>query len=298
MSTSTSHHRHGTIAILGASLLWGTTGTVSSLAPAGAPAVVIGTAGLTIGGLLLLITSRPGLRLLFGRDRTHLPTVLIGAVAVAVYPITFYPAVARTGVAVATVIALGSGPGFTGILGRLVHGERLTPRWTLATFAAVVGCAVLILGAESDAHLDLSGIALALTAGLAYAVYTIVAARLIDKGTDARAAVGSMFGAAALLTLPIVLLSEPTWLGTARGVSVAVHLALITTFVAYLLYGHGLRSTSATVVATLTLAEPAVATVLGIVVVGEQLPVLSWCGLAVLGLGLLVLAVPRPWSPR
>ncbi|MFF6780382.1 hypothetical protein [Streptomyces sp. NPDC012510] len=38
--------------------LGGTTGTASSLAPAGAPAAAIGCAGLTLGGVLLFLTSR------------------------------------------------------------------------------------------------------------------------------------------------------------------------------------------------------------------------------------------------
>jgi len=35
----------------------------------------------------------------------------------------------------------------------------------------------------------------------------------------------------------------------------------------------------------LTLAEPAVATVLGVAVLGERLPAVSWAGIAVLAVG-------------
>ncbi|AHH97707.1 DMT family transporter [Kutzneria albida] len=287
MSTQSSQSRpSATAAILIASVLWGTTGTASSLAPAGAPALIVGAAGLTLGGALLLLTSRAGLRLLLTRQ----PLVLLGAAAVATYPLSFYPAVASTGVAVATVLTLGSGPVFTGLLARVLHGHRLTGHWALATTAAVLGCAVLVIGAEGSTHLNPTGILLALLAGLAYAAYTVIGAHLIDQGADARGAVGSMFGGAALLTLPVVLLSQPVWLTTPRGAAVAAHLALITTFLAYLLFGHGLRHTTAAVAATLTLLEPAVATVLGILVTGEHLPALSWTGLAVLGAGILVLA--------
>src|SRR5262249_39378291 len=50
--------RTGPLAILAASVLWGTTGTASTLAPAGAPPTAIGAAGLAAGGLLLFLTSR------------------------------------------------------------------------------------------------------------------------------------------------------------------------------------------------------------------------------------------------
>jgi drug/metabolite transporter, DME family len=73
---------------------------------------------------------------------------------------------------------------------------------------------------------------------------------------------------------------------------VAGYLAVFTVYLAYRLFGRGLRHTPASTATTLTLAEPAVAAVLGVTVVGERLPAASWCGLAVLALGLVLLAVP------
>ncbi|MGW4248262.1 hypothetical protein ACWELQ_37910, partial [Nocardia sp. NPDC004722] len=48
----------GTLPILAASVLWGSTGTTASFAPEGAPAAAIGSAGLALGGLLLYLTGR------------------------------------------------------------------------------------------------------------------------------------------------------------------------------------------------------------------------------------------------
>ncbi|MCD9872659.1 DMT family transporter [Streptomyces guryensis] len=82
---------------------------------------------------------------------------------------------------------------------------------------------------------------------------------------------------------------------TGRGAAVAVYLALFTVFLAYRLFGYGLRHTPASVATSLTLAEPAVAAVLGVTVLGQRLPTVSWCGLAVLGPGLVLLTAPgRP----
>jgi DME family drug/metabolite transporter len=71
--------------ILAASVLWGTTGTASSLAPAAAPAAAIGSAGLALGGLLLLLSTGSA-RLTCTRAERGL--LLLGALAVAGYPIT------------------------------------------------------------------------------------------------------------------------------------------------------------------------------------------------------------------
>ncbi|MEE2047050.1 EamA family transporter, partial [Nocardiopsis tropica] len=82
------------------------------------------------------------------------------------------------------------------------------------------------------------------------------------------------------------------WLATVDGALVALYLAVFTVFLAYRLFGHGLRHASASVATTLTLAAPAVAALLGVAVVGERLSAVSWAGLAVLALGLAVLRAP------
>ena len=280
----------GPVPILTAGVLWGTTGTTSSLAPEGAPAAAIGSAGLVLGGLLLFLSTRKRLRC----TRGEWWWVAVGALAVAGYPVTFYPAVARTGVAVATVIALGSAPVFAGLLAVVAGHGRPTRRWGGATAAAVLGCAVLVLGPEvtgGTTPVDVLGIVLAAFGGLTYAVYSLIGGRLIAHGHSSNAVMGTMFGIAGLLVLPVVLCTSTSWLHTGRGIAVALHLAVFTTFVAYRLFGYGLRHTTAQVATTLTLAEPAVAAVLGVVVVGERLPIVSWCGLAVLALGLAFLTL-------
>ncbi|MFF5966450.1 DMT family transporter [Streptomyces collinus] len=281
--------------ILIAAVLWGTTGTAGSLAPSGVPAAAIGCAGLALGGILMFLTSR-GARSLpaacTGRERWLL---VLGALAVAAYPVTFYPAVSRTGVAVATVIALGCAPVFAGLLSWMTGQARPTARWTAATAAAVVGCVLLVLGPELSGHatpMDLTGVGLAVCAGLSYAAYSLIGGRLIRRGHSSGSVMGVLFGAGGLLVLPIVLSTSTHWLVTTRGAAVTLHLALFTVFLAYRLFGHGLRHTPASVATTLTLSEPAVAAVLGVTVLGERLPAASWCGLAVLALGLAVLTVP------
>ncbi|GAB4587580.1 hypothetical protein Ntsu_54120 [Nocardia sp. IFM 10818] len=283
----------GPAAILGAAVLWGSTGTASSLAPAGAPAAAIGSAGLALGGLLLFLTTwRTKATYTWAQWRL----LIAGAVAVAAYPVTFYPAVARTGVAVATVVALCSAPVFTGLAAWMTGRSRPSARWVWATVAAVVGCVALVLGPEltgQPAAVDPLGIGLALCGGLAYVVYSLIGGELIAEGKPSGSVMGLMFGMAGLLVLPVVLVSGGEWLGSLRGAAVALHLAVFTTFLAYRMFGYGLRHTTVATATTLTLAEPAVAAVLAVAVLGERLPAVSWCGLAVLAGGLALLTA-RP----
>jgi DME family drug/metabolite transporter len=71
----------------------------------------------------------------------------------------------------------------------------------------------------------------------------------------------------------------------------ALWLGLATTTVAYVLFGRGLRHLPAGPVTTLVLAEPVVATVLGVVVLGETLTVLGWIGAALVLAGLVLQGV-------
>ncbi|MBD0693324.1 transporter [Streptomyces sp. CBMA123] len=285
----------GPVPILVTALLWGTTGTAGSLAPGGAPAAGIGAAALVLGGLLLFLTDRAAWSLPRRCGVRERWLLAVGAVAVVGYPLTFYPAVTRTGVAVATVIALGSAPVFTGLLGWLARQGRPGGRWAGATALAVLGCAVLVLGPEltgGGGAVDLLGVLLAVLSGLSYAVYSLIAGRLIAAGPPSAGVMGAMFGGAAVLVLPVLALEPVSWLLSVRGAGVVLHLGVITTFLAYRLFGHGLRHTSAQSATTLTLAEPAVAAVLGVAALGERLPAVSWCGLAVLAAGLAFLALP------
>ena len=70
----------------------------------------------------------------------------------AVYQICFFTSVAKTGVAVATMVAIGTAPILAGMLGFLVRGESPGSRWAMATALAVTGCSLLIAAGGSLAH--------------------------------------------------------------------------------------------------------------------------------------------------
>ncbi|GAA2578405.1 DMT family transporter [Actinomadura fulvescens] len=276
-----------------AACLWGTTGTVRTFVD-GASNVSIAASRIVLGGGLLLalamVTSRAGLARLLSTRRGW-ALACLGAVAVAVYQSAFFVAAARTGVAVGTVVTIGSAPAFAGLLGALTRQARLTPRWLAATAGAVAGCAALVGGGES-AGVEPVGVGLALLSGLAYAVYASVASAFITRGEDDRAVVAALFGMAAIMLLPVLATTGPGWTATPSGALILLYLGGITTAGGYLLFARGLRTTPATTATTLTLAEPAVAAVLGVAVLDEQLGGLALAGLALLAASLVLLMLP------
>lgn len=276
---------------MGASVLWGTAGTAGLLVSA--DSVALAAARLVIGGAALALVAGAGLW------KAVRPGLLLGAVAVAAYQLCFFAAVGRTGVAIGTVVAIGSGPVFTGLLSWVLHGRRPTRRWSAATAAAICGCAALIVGGGAEAGAQVvSGIVLALVGGLLYAFYAVTAARAIGQGGQSNAVMGVMFGGAALIMLPVLAVSGVAWMGEPRALLAVLYLGLGTTALSYFLYGRGLRTTPVATAATLSLAEPAVAALLGLVVLGERLAPVSIAGLVLLGLSLVAVAVPERLQER
>ncbi|GAA0849426.1 DMT family transporter [Streptosporangium amethystogenes subsp. fukuiense] len=276
------------LAVIGAAVLWGTAGTAGLLV-AGVDPVSMAAARLVIGGLVLAAVTGPA-RLL-GLPRGPLAAA---AVAVAAYQLCFFAAVSRTGVAVGTVVAIGSGPVFTGLLSWLLDRVRPSRRWAVATAAAIAGCAVLT-GGGGEVRAD--GVLFALLGGLLYAFYAVTAARTIGAGAPSDAVMGLMFGGAAVVMVPVLLWTGTGWLAEPRGLLTALYLGCATTALAYLLYGRGLRTTPVATAATLALAEPAVATLLGVVVLGERLGPASVAGLLLLGASLVAVSLPERVSP-
>jgi drug/metabolite transporter, DME family len=287
----------GQAQILLAASLWGTTGTVRALELSGAGGVAVGSARLVVGGAVLMAvavcTARgAALRRLLTGGRRTLALLALGAVCAAVYQCAFFAAVPRTGVATGTVVTLGSAPAFTGLLALLTGTARPSRRWTVATACAVLGCAALVGGGRSTG-VEPFGVGLALISGFTYAAYATITAHLITRGEDGRAVSGMVFGGAAVLLVPLLLAGGTGWLHSPSATLAVAYLGFIGTAGAYLLYARGLRSTPVTAATTLTLAEPAVAAVLGLVVLNEHLGGIALGGLTLLTAGLVLLILPE-----
>ncbi|MGS2586468.1 DMT family transporter [Streptomyces hebeiensis] len=291
--------------MLAASVLWGTTGTAATFAPAVGP-LAIGAVAMGLGGLLQAVTAaRP-----ITRDRAALRArrglVLLGAVAVAVYPLAFYTSMRLAGVAVGTVVSIGAAPPAAALVERLVDRRRLTARWAAGAGLGLLGVVLLCAAEAARAHpgagagsgsgaRTVLGVGLGLVAGVTYAVYSWAAHRLISGGTASRAAMGAVFGLGGLLLLPVLVVTGAPLLASWSHAAVGAYMALVPMFAGYVLFGWGLARVTATTATTLSLLEPAVAAVLAVVVVGERLPALGWAGVALVVGCLAVLTAPaRP----
>jgi DME family drug/metabolite transporter len=279
--------------VLLAALCFATTGTAQALGPDGTDPIGVGATRILVGGALLALVAIARRR---SGPRWDVRAVAAAVVAVAVYQLAFFAAVADTGVAVGTIVALGSAPTLAGLFEWILDRRRPSARWAAATALACAGVALLAL-AGADADVSPLGVALAVAAGGSYAVYTLAAKRLLTAGHAPEAVMAAAFGLGAIVLAPALVATTPAWLTHADGIALALFLGIVPTAIAYLLFANGLRQLSASETATLTLAEPLTAAILGAVVLAEHLSAPALAGAALVLSALVALAVRPPAPP-
>ncbi len=282
-------------AILAAALCFSTTGTAQALAGVDASPIAVGAARIVLGGGILgliALARRSPSRPATGTRASTAALITLGAIGVLAYQPLFFLGTRENGVAIGTVVALGSAPIATGIVDAVRLRRAPSPRWMLATAIALAGV-VLVSGVTGGAvALAPGGLLGSVGAGMSYALYTVCGKALIERGWDSTRVMGTVFGVAAVASVPVLLFAGTGWLLTPDGLALALWLGVVTTAIAYLLFGWGLARLSAVTVSTLTLAEPLAATLLGLLVLHEQLTPVSALGLALIAVGLAVVSAP------
>ena len=291
------------IAVLLAAVLFGTTGTSQALGPADTTPFSVGAVRLTIGGTLLgviafaLSARTPRRADAEPRRRIDLRSGLLMAATGAslwLYQPLFFFGAERNGVAVGTVVALGSAPVMAGLLEWAITRRRPTTVWIGATASATMGVALLAFGGGGAAGADPLGLLASLGAGASFAIIANAQRRLLDDGWDPFTVVGAMGVTSAIPAIVSLPFLDIGWLASSHGVVTALWLGVATLAAAYAMFTWGLSGLTAATAATLTLGEPLTAALLGVIVLGEQLSALAIAGIIVLAAGLTLLA----WGSR
>jgi len=273
--------------VLSAAVLWGTTGTAQTFLPQSAQPLTIGAIRLALGGFSLLLIMIMMKKIEF-RTWPYRAT-LVAALCMALFQPLFFTSVRVTGIAIGTVVAIGSAPIFSGLIEWLVLKTKPSRAWTMATALAVVGCSLLFLNKDALTVNPL-GVSLSLIAGFVFAIYTIVSKEIVNK-VDAIPAVAMTFSFSAIMLLPFLFVFNSSWIWEPSNSLTILYLGFMTTSVAYILYLSGLQKVPSSSAVTLSLGEPLTAAILSVIIVGEVLSPVSWIGVFLLLGGILVLTV-------
>ena len=279
-----------------AAVSWGTTGSVTTVlvARAGGTPLVIGAVRMIVAAALLLAATRvlAGERGVSRADRWR---CIAAGVCNAAFQAAYFTSVTLTGIATAALIAICSAPLLIAALAAVLLGERPTRRLAVSLALGVGGTALLVVGPHAAGGAPphfAAGVALALAAGLAYALYVVLAKAAVTRTAPLPAAAW-MFATAAVVMAPALLED-----GAARQIQLGwpwlLYLAAVTTAGAYAAYTIGLRHVPASAAGVAALLEPLTATLLGVVLFGEQLGATGWAGAALLLGALLLVALREP----
>jgi DME family drug/metabolite transporter len=272
---------------LGAGVLWGTTGPLSTaLYAEGAALTSVGFWRVLLGGIVLAVwgLKRPDL---FKFDRRGvLVVVLLGGVCVAGFEIAYQFAIAGVGVAGAAAL-LYTAPVLVAIAARIVLGEALTPLRMLLAFAVMAGAALTVSGGSGVEELFASerqgmmlGIAGGLTAAASYAGTTLIGRYAVPLYGPEKVLFMEICGATVLLGILLPAIGEAPVLPATAGAWVYMALLTAATVLAanFLFFG-ALRRIEAAPVSVATTIEPVAGAVLALVLLGQQLTPLGWLGL-------------------
>ena len=277
-----------------AAVSWGTTGATMTLVARHSPMspLLVGFFRVAIAAPCLLAAARVlagPIRLPAGGDRLRLA---VAGLAMGSYQACYFWGVAKTSVAVGSLVAICSAPlMITALAGALLREAITRTTWT-ALVTGVAGAALLTVGPHDLGAPPpgfLAGVALALGAGLSYAVYAVMVKRVVGRVPPLTVA-ALTFSAAAVSLAPALLAERVE--GAAAAWGLLLYLGVVPTAAAYILYVFGLRETPVTVSGILTLMEPLTASVLGVVFFGDRLGVTGGVG-AILLLGAVFLLTLR-----
>lgn len=234
---------------------------------------VIGPAGTTLLrlGIAALILSVAFRIWRMRIDRQALMVMIPYGLSLGVMNLTFYMAIERIPLGVALAIE------FTGPLGLSILCSR-RPIDLVWIALAVAGLLQLLPLQGSHGGLDPVGIGFAFTAGLCWAAYILTGKRagnLLGSGTPA---VGMIIGA--LIALPFGIAEGGAALLDRHILIVALGVALLSSAIPYSLEMVALRRLPAKTFSILTCGEPVVGAVMGMLILGESLPLAKWCGIA------------------
>ena len=278
----------GYLYIIGAALLWGSLGPVARFAlDSGIEPLEISFWRAAMAGVLFGVhaSARRRIRIAAG----DLPAVAAFAlVGVALLYWAYFQAVQEGGAALAAIL-LYTAPAWVALSSALWLGERLTARKLGALALTLAGVTLISFGAgDGGAHATVPAIVWGLLSGLAYASYYLFGKRFFGRyEAPTLFAVALPIGAVALL--PAVSFAEKA----ARDWILLAFVAVVPTYLAYLLYSRALARIEATRAATAATVEPVAAAVLAYILWGEAMQAAGYVGGLLVLMGVLLVATER-----
>jgi drug/metabolite transporter (DMT)-like permease len=191
---------------------------------------------------------------------------------------SYFQCISMTSLSTAAIL-LYTAPSMVMLMSLAIFHERLTAAKLAALAMAFAGCA-LVSGLSGGGAITARGVVYGLCAGFGYALYSIFARLLLNRGYDGRTinfyAMLFAFAGACIIWDA----SEPAALMVSSAGSLLWSLGsgIISCYLPYLLYTYGMTKVETGKASVMASTEPVVATLMGALIYREKMPLLSILG--------------------
>ncbi len=221
------------------------------------------------GALIFMSMARPRLR---GYRRADYLLIVLFGLAIACMNAAFYAAIARIPLGIAVTLE------FVGPLGVSVLASRKRRDFLWAGLAAA---GVVLLAPFGNMTIDPLGVGLALLAGACWGAYILLNVR-IGRTFEGNNGLAMSMSVAALVLLPIGIWSGGATLLNPKILLLGIGVAILSTVIPFTLELEALRRLPARVFGVLMSLEPAIAALVGFIVLRETTGLRAFIALALI----------------
>lgn len=277
--------RTAILALTAAGVIWGSSVALSKLSLGWLDPSWLTALRVSVAALVLAVIGRRQLRRALNRR-----VALAGAVGYGLALLLQNAGIAQTSVSHAAII-VGGLPAVVAVISAGLGYGRTTRLVWLGYGVALLGIVLVARGGGGGA--TTSGDALVFISMLLSSALIVVQPRLLE-GQDPAAVTAVQFGAAAVVSLPVALLSGglPGAPVSASPLIAFIALALVGTVVPFWLFAHGQKETSAELAGAMVNIEPLVGAIIGWIGFGDPVGVCQLLGATALIAGILLSTVP------
>jgi len=281
----------GYLAILVASILWGTMGIFGKLAFA------YGIDPVTLTALRILISSSAILvfltlynRKLLKIEKKDIPLLIVfGLLAVALQRVAYFYTVDLTTATIAAVMFY-TYPIFITAHASFFQKEKVTSSVIFAIVLAFIGVALVVRAYEASwLSTNTLGVAFGMLTSSLFALYFLMAKRMRNTYTNWTLLLyGDGIGAIAIS--PALVLSSSQIISYPPGLwYLILTISLVPSVTAYLLFSYGLKYVESSKGSILSVIEPLSAAAFSTTILGERFELLQLAGVALAIVGILLL---------
>lgn len=286
----------GTACVLFAAALWGSMGVfVRNLNAAGLMALDITQIRITVGFLVI-----GAYLLLFRRDllRIRLKDLWCffgtGIVSLLFFSTCYFQSMEYVSLSTAAIL-LYTAPIFVMLMSLVLFKEKITPIKLCALLSALLGC-VLVSGIGGDSLGEPIGLLLGVGSGFFYALYSIFSRFAIQRGYSSLTIVFYTF---LFCSVGCAFLSDWGTIGHVLAKAdvplllLCLGLGVVTGFLPYVFYSHGLELMESSKASILASIEPVVATLFGVFLFHEPLTLTGGIGIVLVLSAVVMLSVKQ-----